>query len=187
VSRIITLSGRSTAPVAPYEISDEVQRWAQRSGRNATLHFVPTLLRGRRVTSGTWMARLSLKPNDPRMERYQQGLAERPPTEDIWFHRTPTPTEIAAGRRPNDYIPLDIQQMGVSGVREFLEKGDMWSGRGEYASLEEQVRKVNAANETAKEAFREHHKTESRLEQKDKRRSRFKIPFLRVGIDLPKE
>lgn len=184
MSRIITLGGRSDVPTAPYEIADEVERWARTHDRSARLHFFPTVLSNGRAVAGTWVVRLSLKPNDKRMELFRQGLAPEPPTEDVWLHRAPTDAEVRAGARPDSFIPLDIYQMGASGVREFLEKGDTWSGRGEYASITDELRLKREHNEKVKARAKEEAREANRLERRDERRQRLGIPFLTVGKDL---
>lgn len=182
MSRVITFGRRSAAPDAPYDIADECEQWARQSGRTGTLHFVPTLMHGDRIVSGTWMLRLSLRPNDKRMQLYQQGMAPEPPTENVWFHRSPTADEISKGAKPDALIPLDIQQMGASGVREFLERGDTWSGRGQYASIQDEMRKKDAANEAAQERQVESLRDRARQRAKDMRRQILKIPFIRGGL-----
>ncbi|MCR4339254.1 MAG: hypothetical protein NUW01_05120 [Gemmatimonadaceae bacterium] len=166
----------SRYPRAPWEIQEAVELWAREQGRTAKMHMAP---------GGTWFVRLSLRCNDKRMLLYQQGFSAEPPGEDVWFH-IPNPHEgkVIQGVRQGPYIPLDINQMGVSGVREFLDKGNTWSGRGEYLSLIDQLHKVRATNEEVRIKSRADAKEASRYEQREKRRFRFKIPFLRVGIDL---
>lgn len=162
-------TGRGAWPKAPPEIATEVELYARESGRTATVHYIPY---------GGWFARFSLRCNDKRMLLYQQGMAPEPPTEDVWFH-LPKP-----GGRPGDFVQLDILQMGASGVRQFLERGNTWSGRGEYASIEDATRKAAQSNADARAKYRADLKEASRYEQRDKRRQRFKIPFLRVGISF---
>lgn len=171
IDTLIRRPQRTELPRCPWDIQEVVELWARESDRHAKVFFVP---------NAGWMARISLKSDDERMISFQQGLAEEPPTEDIWFH------EPVQGGRPGDYEPLDILQMGASGVREFLERGNTWSGRGEYRSLEEQLQQVRAGNLAAKESFRAKKKEDSRKRQMAKRRNRLGIPLLR-GADLTKE
>jgi hypothetical protein len=180
----VPLRGKQELPRAPVEIADAVEMYAREHDRHATLEFIPTWIDRGRVAAGAWVARFTLRNSDKRMQLYQQGLAPKPPTEDVWFHvRNP---KAATNPKEPDYFPLDIHQLGVSGIRQFLQRGDTWSGRGEFRSLEEQARLAMQSNTEMRERFRAEQKEASRLEQRDKRRSRFKIPFLRVGIDLKK-
>jgi hypothetical protein len=178
---------RSGLPTAPWEIQDEVELYAREWGRTAKLHYVPVLTVRGRIVVGCWVVRMSLKPNDKRMQLYQQGIAPEPPTEDVWLHeRNPhvgRPIRGTTLREP-DYRALDIVQMGAGGVRRFLEQGNTWSGRGESRSIEDHLRKIRHLNQESKEKFREEQKTANRLEQRDKRRWRFKIPFLNIPLEF---
>jgi hypothetical protein len=167
---------RNAWPTAPQAIQEEVELWARESGRHAKMHFAPP---------GTWFIRLSLKSTDKRMKLFQMGLSAEPPGEDVWLHTSnPHEGKVISGVRQGPYIPLSLEELGTSGVREFLQKGDTWSGRGKYLSMIDQIRQVNTTNEDARVKARADAKEASRYEQRDKRRWRFKIPFLPVGIDL---
>ena len=164
-------------PTPPVEVADEVELYARQTGRHATVEYVPTLLKGTRPVAGTWRVRFTLKPDDKRLSLYQTGKMDEPPTEDVWLH---VPDQAS----PLGYRPLDLVQLGASGVREFLERGNLWSGRGEYKSLEQMVREVRESNTRNREKHKQQQKVTNREEQREKRRWRFKIPFLPVGIDL---
>ena len=166
-------------PVAPVEIADEVELYARESGRHATLHFIPTLFSGDQVLRGTWMVKFTLRSDDKRMQLYQQGKVADPPTEDVWLHE-------ADPSYPNGYRSFDLMAMGATGVRTFLEKGNTWSGRGAFRSIEEVAREAMAQNAKMREKNRADNKEANRYEQRDLRRSRLKIPFLPVGVDLSK-
>jgi hypothetical protein len=168
---------RNGLPVPPVEIADEVEAWARLSGRHATLHFIPTAFLRGRVASGTWVVRLTLKPGDKRLLLYREGKVAEPPTEDVWLH------EPDASHHTG-YRPFDILQLGASGVRTFLEKGDTWSGRGEFRSLEEQLKKVNEDNAQAREKNRTDAREGARDEARDKRRQVLGIPLVGVLADL---
>jgi len=164
--------GRSGLPTPPPEIAEEVELYARKSGRTGTLHFVPF---------GGWFVRFSRLCDDPRMRLYQEGQIPEPPTEDVWIHVDNPKAGRPDGRGGHEspYIALDIYQMGAQGVREFLERGSVWSGRGMYASHEDALRKAEAHNEMRQSRNRQNAKETSRFRQRDKRRWRFKIPFLR--------
>ena len=163
---------RQELPRPPVEIADAVEMYARESGRHATLHFVP--LAG-------WMARFTLRSDDKRMTLYQENRVGDPPTEDVWFHK-PNPRSKERGQPA--YIQYSLDELGVSGVRQFLERGNTWSGRGEFYSIEEQAAKAMKANAAMKEGFRAEQKELNRYEQREKRRSRFRIPILPVGVEL---
>lgn len=168
---MIITPNRSGLPRCPFDIREQVELYARESGRSATVHFVPNC---------GWMARFSLKPNDKRMKAYQEGRAPKPPTEDVWFR-------VPKDGRPQEYEYLDILQMGPSGVKEFLERGNTWSGRGEHRSHIEAHQKALDAQSSSKGKAKKEAKEHSRDRRKDTRRQRLKIPFHRVGIDLKSE
>lgn len=191
MGRIASPDGRvSGRPVPPAAIADEVELYARQSGRTATMDFVPLRIIRGRVAEGVWRVRFSLRPNDPRMKLFQEGKAEKPPTEDVWLH-TPNPRrgqkiEGAFGQRELDYLPLDIEKLGPSGVREFLERGNTWSERGEYASIEEQAKAVQEHNDSIPAKNKAEQKEINRYQRREERRHRLKIPFLPIEIDLGK-
>ena len=170
---------RGEIPRAPPEFQEEVELYARESGRHARLIFVPTDVgREGEINAGTWVVRFTLRSSDPLLEMYQQGRVAEAPTEDVWVH--------VAGPG-NTYKPLSIQQMGAGGLRQFLERGNMWSGRGEFQSLEEQLEHTRTANKEAREKTRRDAREKSVQRESQRRRWRLKIPFLPVGINLRKD
>lgn len=178
---------RGAVPVAPVDIADEVEHWARLHGRHASIQFVPTQFFHGRIFNGSWVVRLTLRSNDKRLLAYQQGKVAEEPMEDVWL-QVPNPKANqpigTTGLRELPFLPLDLHQMGASGVREFLERGDMWSGRGEFRSLEQQMRMARDARAIDKYRHRERHKNSVREKMLEWRRRLFKIPLHRVGIDL---
>jgi len=179
--------GRNELPTPPVEIADEVELYARESGRHATMHFVPTFAVKGQAVHGAWVIRFTLRENDPRLGLVQGGQVKEL-TEDVWLHE-PNPKygrEIpgSGGAQEPEFRGVDIYQLGASGVRTFLEKGNTWSGRGEHRSIEDQAQKAMEANRKMREKHRADQKEENRHEQRETRRSRFNIPFLNVGIDI---
>lgn len=140
----------------PWELQDEVELWARQYDRHAKLHFIPV---------GGFFCRITLRPDDPRMKSFQEGLLDQPdpPGEDVWFN---TPDGHGGTKC------LDIREMGASGVKEFLEKGNTWSGRGEYDSIVEQQKKVAEANIEQRGKLKAFEREENRKEQASKRKWR---------------
>lgn len=162
--------GRNGLPQCPPDIQEVVELHARKSGRTGTMHFAPGI---------GWFARFSVRSNDPQLRAYQEGRAPEPPSEDVFF-RVPDPK----GTRPGDSIPLDIVQLGASGVKEFLEKGDTWSGRGQYGSVVEAARKTSEHNRTVGAKAKEKAREDNKDHLRDRRRQFLKIPYHRVGIDI---
>ena len=175
---ILTLGGQHELPSPPAEIADEVELWARQTGRHARLHFVPVRFRQGRVVAGTWVVRISLKANDKRLQLYREGKVAEPPTEDVWLHEPDG---------QGGYRPFDILQLGAGGVKRFLEWGSMWSGRGQFGSLEEQLRQVNQDNEGARRKNRADAKDRALTHTADRRRQALGIPFVGVVADITPE
>ncbi len=175
------VGGRSDMPTCPVEISDAVEKYARKSDRHATCVCVPTEFDyNGRIVKTTWRVDLSLRPGDPLLKAYQKGRTKKVPCEEIWLHRlNPEP----AGWR-DKYIPFKIEDMGASGVVEFLEQGNIHSGRGEFNSMDDVVTRTAELNAQRKQKRFNDGEDRVRAEARDKRRSRLKIPFLGVGVDL---
>lgn len=156
-----------SGPRAPAEIADEVEKYAREWGRTGSIQLV-------RAPGGfvCWAVTLSLRPNDKRLLAYQEGRAAEPTPEMVWLMDNET------GR------PLDIHQMGAAGVRQFLEKGNTFSGRGEYSSVLDALQKTAARNAEAREEFRQRMKEENRYERKQDKRKYLQIPQITPGIEL---
>ena len=166
-------------PSPPTDIADEVEVWARQSGRHATLRFVPTVLRGNRAARGTWTVRMTLKSDDKRLRAVRDGVLAEEPMEVVWLHEPDA-------KEPGGYRPYDLAMLGSGGVKAFLDKGNMWSGRGAFNSLADQLRKVNADNAAMKDRNYADAKDGMRADVRDKRRQYLKIPFIRVLMNLKK-
>jgi hypothetical protein len=150
-------SGQRGAPEAPWEIREEVETYAREWDRTGRVEFA--------VGPNLWLAKFSLKPNDPRMKAWQEGRAEEPPVETVVFQER-TATGLKA---------LDINEMGPSGVRAFLEKGNTWSGRGE--TLDSAFKKVADADEAERAKTRNDAREDTRkLVRENKRHLENRMP-----------
>lgn len=163
---------------APVEFRDAVEMWARNHGRHADLEFIAPI--------ATWQVRLSPMANDPRLELYKQGKV---PYEELWecVQLTQPVTAEDRAKHPNlkgPYRPMNLSEMGVDGLIALLDKGNMWTKRGEFNSIQEalcaarerQVREQEKMRRTLSETVRDI--------ALDVRRRIHEIPFLRVGIDL---
>ncbi len=87
-------------------------------------------------------------------------------------------------RRLPTNVPFELEELGVSGMVEILEKGSLLSGRGEYRSAEaamhdhlDQERSLRARTKSAA-------KQRARDTAVATRRRILKIPFIPVGIEF---
>lgn len=155
-------------PAPPAAIADAVELWARKSGRHARLEW-------NRVTSW-WEIHLSLKPDDPQMRAYREGKVGEEPTETVPL--------IEWDGEKGAYAPIPIEQYGAAGVVFLLEKGDSWSGRGEFSSLQEAVTVAASRAREGRQRVKDQQRQWARDLGGDVRRSVLKIPYLPVGIDL---
>lgn len=182
--RAVPRVGRNGLPECPWEIKEVVELYAREWDRTATVHFAPTI---------GWFVRFEARSNDPRWLAYREGRAAEPPTEDVFFHEDESRKGQfipgAYGQRYGDFRPIDIVAKGASWVREFLEAGNSFSGRGKFGakSLEEIARDALYEEQRATQKERERQKEDARLMARDTRRHRLKIPVVRVGLDLKKQ
>jgi hypothetical protein len=158
------LLGRGAHPTPPPDVREEVIKYGREHGRDASLHWVPVV--------NAFEVRFTLRTNDPVQQIMQAGGEEQ--YEKVLLVE-PNPNFGTPGETP--YKSLNLWQLGPSGIRQFLERGNTWSGRGEFRSHGEAVQKAKANNQAAKEK-------QAIDRASEVRRQVHKIPFHRVGIDL---
>lgn len=159
---------RMEHPVPPADVSEAVVRWFRdNGGRHARLEWHGLL--------GCWVIHVTRRSDDPLQDLVRTGrIAEA--TESIALHR---PAGPGLG-----YAPMDLEQMGVSGVLEMLDRSNTWSGRGEYASLAEAVAAHGAAQRAQEEKMETDAYDNGRHWGAERRRHALGIPVVPVGIDL---
>jgi hypothetical protein len=168
------LRGEVDACPPPPEFADAVETYARRSGRHGTLKFVPVLR--------CWVVQLSLKATDPALAGWQAGKLDEQPMEPVYLWREPTPVERLKGAK--GFVGYNLDELGVTGLIEFLEKTDTFSGRGQYASHTEAAADQAYKGEKAREKLQNDAREHARDVAEDRRRQINAIPFLPVGIDF---
>lgn len=157
----------------PPEFADAVEAYARKSGRHGTLKFVPVL--------NCWIVQLTLKATDPALAGFQSGKIEEP-TEPVYLWREPTPVERSKGAK--GFVGYKLDELGITGLVEFLEKTDTFSGRGQYRSHTEAAADQAYKGEKAREKLQNEAREHARDVAEDRRRQINAIPFLPVGIDF---
>lgn len=130
--------GLNGPPAPPAWFSDAVEKWARGWGRHATTRWEPRV--------GCYVSHLSRMASDPVLARHPDNEGE-----PIYWHEfkpgiRPHPV-LGTARMIGGFKPMDIEQMGESGVLEYLNKHNAWSGTGEFASLDAAADAVVAAND----------------------------------------
>lgn len=159
----------------PPEFADAVEMYARKSGRSGKLRFVPFPL-------NCWVVELSLRSSDPALAGFQAGKTEEP-TEPVYLWRDSTPVETTRAGRAH-YVGYKLDELGVTGLVEFLERTDTFSGRGTYSSQREAVQDQSYKGEKAREKLLADARQGAREIAEDKRRQINNIPFLPVGIEF---
>lgn len=157
----------------PYEIRDAVELWARQWGRHGTI----TMNHALRCP----VIELSLRGDDPRLRAYQEGRLKHEPKECIPLHyQQPMPD----GSKSVHYSALSIADLGVSGVLEILDRGNTWSGTGEYKGFKQAAQVMGEHNEKLKQQIKAAAIDEGRLRARDMRRQVFGLPLVSVPDNI---
>lgn len=160
----------------PAEFADAAELYARRSGRHGTLKYVPPPV-------NCWIVELTLKSTDPRMLAWQTGQLDSEPKEVVYLWRPATPKERA--KEPlTQFVGYKLDELGVSGMIQLLERTNTMSGRGEYKSLEQALKDQTDKRDEGQQKIADEARDNAHDRVMDKRRSVLGIPYLGVGIDL---
>ena len=161
--------GGSEQRRAPYEFQDAVELHFRKSGRHAHIVWIPEPV-------CQWQIRISLMPDDPVLAAWKAGELDEEPVETVEI--TYFDEEIGL------YVGYELEELGVSGLTEMLEKGDTWSGQGEFSSIQDALTWQVEAQRNTKERLRLAMREEALAVGRDVRKRVMKEPFLPIGIDL---
>jgi hypothetical protein len=114
------------------------------------------------------------------MREWQEGrLAQAaPPTESILLQ------EFVPG--PGRYRAIPLEELGPTGIVQLLERGDTWSGRGEFSSLTEAADCAITQNRRNREKWIKHMDELGRESGDRGRRKAFDLPWV-PGSDVQSE
>lgn len=169
----------------PLDYAEAVEKWAREHGGHAKLVWYEKPI-------NCWAVVLSFRVGDPRAKTNADG-------EPVFLHDWKQPewwAKYAPGRakrhpRTNRIMPAayayELDELGVEGIIERLDRGNILSGRGQFTSVEQAGEKTKQDHKDSRERLRQQRKDEAGHRARDRRRSLYKIPFLPVGIELTKE
>lgn len=172
--------------VAPVEFRDEAELFARNFGGHGDVVWVGAPI-------NAWQVRLSLNAGDPRLQNPDSGTHFEAVTLHEWVdpRREPThpkldllPRHSTTNEVVQGYVPLDLDEIGVSGMREILEKGSLLTGRGDYDSADRAIKAVSDRHRKLREQTKLDRQDLVRQRFKDERRRVLGIPQIPVGIDL---
>lgn len=159
----------------PAEFADAVEMYARKYGKHATLKFIPPPV-------NVWAVEMSLGVNDPRNMIHQKQVGEQP-TEIVYLWREATPQEIARNSGRWHRVGYKLDELGVAGITKFLDKTNLFSGRGQYSSMSEAMKDQDNKRERAEAKAVSDAREESRHVAMDMRRQILGIPLLPGGIE----
>lgn len=152
----------------PREMAAAVDEWARQWGRRGTIGWNAAL--------NCAVIDLSLKPDDPRMQAWQEGRLKHEPKESIPLNWQPKGKQY--------FEPINLEELGVSGLIDMLDKANAWSGRGEYSSMMEAVNAVERKNEELREMMRKAALDNCRDRARDMRRQILDLPLVSVPENI---
>jgi hypothetical protein len=157
----------------PYEIRDAVELWAREWGRHGNIEWKPQM--------NCAVIEFTLRGDDPRLRAYQEGQLKHEPKECVFLHYQPT---LDDGSKSVHYMPLNLEDLGVSGVIEMLNRGNTWSGCGEYKSFKDAAQKMGEYNDKLKNQIKSAAIADARLRARDDRRHVLGVPFVSVPQNI---
>ena len=171
---------------APAEIRDGVELWARKHGRTGDVKWYDAPM-------NCWAVRLGYRPNDPRARdgsKHEVVFLHEWKSAEWWAEND----SMRARRhhRTNRIMPayraFDLDELGLGGVIEFLDRGDLLSGRGEFSSAAEAGRVQVEKFRDEKHRRRREAQDNAAYRAKHDRRKFLNIPLIGVGIEFtPKE
>lgn len=131
--------GREERPVPPVWFQDTIELWARRWGRHANTEW----------GLNCFVTHFSRRPNDPTLAQVQSGARQNVDEPYYWheWKEEPVRRHPITGRMIPGFVALRPEDLGESGVLERLDKSNMWSGTGEFSSLEEIASSHEAENQ----------------------------------------
>jgi len=166
---IATMGGARQGRRAPLEFQDAVELHFRKSGRHATVVWIPEPV-------CQWQVRITCRPDDPQLKAFRDGTIDEEPVETVEI----THFDEEAGL----YVGYELDELGVSGLVEMLEKGDMWSGQGRFSSIQEALTWQVETQRTEKNRLKQAMRDEALAVGRDVQKRVLNEPVLPVGISF---
>ena len=188
---ILTTAGRrQPTRIAPNEFRDAVELYARQFGGHGDVVWVGDPI-------NCWQVRLTLSPGDPRLRGMEGEVFETVELQEFVHPDSAHPAFPATnrgllkhlrrdtrGRLLPSFVAMELDDLGVSGLVEILERGSVFSGRGEFKSAEDAMQAVLRRERDRRERMRLQNRQQARDVAVATRRRILKIPFIPVGIEL---
>ncbi|HWV58689.1 MAG TPA: hypothetical protein VNZ57_14630 [Longimicrobiales bacterium] len=112
-------------------------QWGREHGREAWIEWHPIL--------DCPVIHFRRRDSDPMLREHQEGRAPET-TESVMLHWY--------DKEARRFRPLDLGQMGAGGIREMLDRANLWSGRGEYRDMQAAIEAAIRRQGEHREALR---------------------------------
>ncbi len=172
--------------VAPVEFRDAVESWARQYSGHGDVVWVDNPI-------NCWAVRLSLMPGDPRLKHPDEGTHFEQTLLHEWVDPRRDPSHPKKDRlrrheRTNrlmpGYVAYDLDEIGIQGLVNMLEKGSLLSGRGEFKSPLAALQYTRNQHRKQREADFAAARDNAIQKAKAVRRRIQGLPLVSVGIDL---
>lgn len=162
------LALRARRDHVPVEVQDEVELWARDQGRHARIVWLPQM--------GCACVEIDLRPGDPRLGAWQEGRLKHEPKERVYLHRYDKAKRCWVG------VPSTPSELTPDHVRGWLDRGNLWSGRGEHRArnIHEACVAADERNEEHRKAIRREVEANTRDRARDRRRQALGLPLVAV-------
>lgn len=162
---IVTLGQRVGGVTPPPEFAEAVELYARKHERHGTLEFVPPI--------NSWVVKLTPRSADPMAKLFNAGAEEAVEMVQLWRWDP----------KQKQYVGYTLDELGVSGLVGFLEKGNTW-GRGEVKSHTDALNRHMAGQAKASEKAEADARQNAVDRGMEYRRQILEIPYHTVGVDL---
>lgn len=170
---------------APNEFREAVGSWARQYGGMGDVVWVAEPI-------NCWAVRLSLKDGDPRLRNPDEGTHFEQTLLHEWVDPRREPDHPkrdklrrdARNSRMPGYAAIELEELGVEGLIQILDKGSTMSGRGEFQSPMDAFRHVQNRHREDREKVREAALDTARQRVTARRRQALGIPFVGVIANL---
>lgn len=172
--RTLYLGDRYAHPAPPVEMADEAQKWSRDTGRRfGRMAWEPF--------NRCFAIHFGRRPHDPVLREWQEGRLHQAeePTESILLQE-PDP------EKPGRLRPMDLGNLGPSGLRSLLDQASLTSGRGEHNSLQAAVIAAQEHNQKVRANLKAMARESGREMDWLLGRTIRGTPYITAGIDLKK-
>lgn len=157
---------------APVDVREAVELWARANrGTHGSIAWNPVM--------NIWQINFDLKDDDPRMRAWRDGKLKVRPSEPVYLHR-----QVRGEDGRAKWVAVSLEELGVSGVLNWLDEGNTWSGTGKYPNFDAACRAADDHNENLRAMIHREAEQNAGLRARDERKRLLKTPWATVPADI---